>query len=86
MSNQTEWNRVFGGEQEGADAWSELFREYFGKSKPANGDAYQSDSEFEQLPHGSLEEHTQFAIDNKRNIIGVSLHGKRQPSDGDGRE
>jgi hypothetical protein len=38
MSNQTEWNQVFGGEQEGADAWSELFRKYCDGSQSESSD------------------------------------------------
>ncbi len=31
MSNPTEWNRVFGGEQEGGEAWHDLFNQYFNR-------------------------------------------------------
>lgn len=46
MSNQTEWNRVFGGEQEGADAWSDIFRQHFSGSKSPAKDGGVENVEF----------------------------------------
>jgi hypothetical protein len=36
MNNQTEWNKVYGGVQEGADAWSEVAKQQF-----STGEAHQ---------------------------------------------